>query len=34
MVKLNRPKPMHRKAGFSKGRPYEKGGNIKKKSKS
>ena len=27
---MARPKPMPRKPGVSKGRPYEKGGKVKK----
>lgn len=34
MTGLKRPKPLARKAGFSKGRPYDKGGKVKKKCKS
>lgn len=33
MPKLSRPKPMIRKPGVSKGRPYDKGGKVIKKSK-
>lgn len=28
-----KPKPMHRKSGLSKGRPYNKGGKVGKQSK-
>lgn len=35
MVKLSRPKPLSRKVGYGKGRPYDKGGKVKQqKSKS
>jgi len=27
---MARPKPMHRKSGISKGRPYNKGGKVGK----
>jgi hypothetical protein len=30
MAKLSRPKPMSHKAGFGKGRPYNKGGKVGK----
>jgi hypothetical protein len=30
---MSRPKPMTRKAGVSKGRPYDKGGKVGNKSK-
>lgn len=29
----SKPKPMHRKAGVSKGRPFKKGGRVGKQSK-
>lgn len=29
---MMKPKPMHRKAGVSKGRPYNKGGKVGKQS--
>lgn len=29
---MSRPKPMPRRAGISKGRPYNKGGKVGKKS--
>lgn len=28
---MNRPKPMAHKPGISKGKPYSKGGKVKKK---
>ena len=31
---MKRPNPMSHKTGYGKGRPYGKGGNIKKQSKS
>lgn len=30
---MSKPKPMHRKAGISKGRPYNKGGKVGKQCK-
>lgn len=29
MAKLSRPKPLSRKVGVGKGRPYDKGGKVK-----
>lgn len=29
MTKLSRPKPLSRKVGVGKGRPYDKGGKVK-----
>ncbi len=29
---MKRPKPMTRRSGFSRGRPYNKGGKVGKKS--
>lgn len=31
---MGRPKPMAHKAGYGKGRPYEKGGHLGKQKKS
>lgn len=30
---MNKPKPMHRKSGVSKGRPFGKGGKVGKRCK-
>lgn len=32
MASLSRPKPLSRKSGVGKGRPYNKGGKVGKKS--
>ena len=29
MANLHRPKPLSRKVGYGKGRPYDKGGKVK-----
>lgn len=29
-MNMNRPKPLSHKPGISKGKPYEKGGKVKK----
>lgn len=33
MPKLSRPKPLSRKVGIGKGKPYSKGGKVGKKCK-